>query len=114
MTMGIFLEPMLALLAIFLPILGCYALIEMQMSNKEIRLSKAIVSSNIRTTVQRQIAFATDRANPARSRTYAHICPACGRKHFVNESMQRVAYGRQYACSPDCDIKRRRASGSLW
>jgi hypothetical protein len=114
MIMDIFLEPMLALLAIFLPILACYALIEMQIANKEIRIPKAIATFNIRTAVQKQIAIATDHANPTRSRQYAHICPTCGRKHFVKEARHRVAYGKQFACSSVCEIARRRASGSLW
>jgi hypothetical protein len=109
--MGIFLEPLLALLAIFLPILGCYALIEMQMSLKEIRQPKMIASSSIRTLVQNRIAIA---ANPGRARQYAHICPTCGRKHFVNAARHRFAYGKQFACGCACDIARRRAMGSLW
>ena len=50
----------------------------------------------------------------AEKRTCINICPNCGKKHVVNEAMQRVAYGKPYACSASCEIERRKASGSLW
>lgn len=39
---------------------------------------------------------------------YIHICPACEKKHFVNEAMHRVAYGMMNTCSLECEIKRRK------
>jgi hypothetical protein len=75
---------------------------------------KAIVSPSIHTAVQKDIPIAVDHANPTQSRLYAHICPICGRKHVVNALRHRFAYGKQLACSFECDIARRRAMGSLF
>lgn len=42
-------------------------------------------------------------------RQYVHICPICGTRHFVNEVRHRLAYGKHYCCSIDCEIKIRKA-----
>ena len=37
-----------------------------------------------------------------------HTCPICGCAHEVHPARAQVAYGRQFTCSPDCEIARRR------
>ena len=39
-----------------------------------------------------------------------HRCPACGTVHEVSAARAQFAYGRQLACSPDCEAVRRRGS----
>jgi len=39
---------------------------------------------------------------------YIHLCPVCGKKHFVNETKRQLAYGKHYTCSVECEIKRRK------
>src|SRR5450759_2902296 len=40
--------------------------------------------------------------------TLLHRCPVCGTVHEVSAARARFAYGRQLACSPDCEAERRR------
>ncbi len=40
--------------------------------------------------------------------TLRHRCPACGTLHEVSAARAQFAYGRQLACSPDCEAERRR------
>jgi len=37
-----------------------------------------------------------------------HRCPVCGTAHEVSAARAQFAYGRQLACSPDCEAERRR------
>jgi hypothetical protein len=37
-----------------------------------------------------------------------HRCPVCGALHQVNAARARLAYGRPYTCSFECESKRRR------
>ena len=37
-----------------------------------------------------------------------HTCPICSRTHEVPAARAQVAYGRQFTCSPDCEVVRRR------
>jgi len=37
-----------------------------------------------------------------------HRCPVCGVLHAVRPARAEVAYGRQLACSPECEAERRR------
>jgi len=39
-----------------------------------------------------------------------HRCPVCNTVHEVSAARARFAYGRQLACSPDCEAERRRRS----
>jgi hypothetical protein len=109
MNTGMLLEPLLALLAVFLPILGFYALIEVQMSRKATRQPKAMASSGVSKAGHERQADTVDCPESGRTRQYVHLCPVCGKWHFVNEATHRVAYGKQYSCSLECEIKRRKA-----
>lgn len=42
-------------------------------------------------------------------RQYIHTCPICEKKHFVNEARHRVAYGKHYTCSLECEKIRRKS-----
>jgi hypothetical protein len=42
--------------------------------------------------------------------TLLHRCPVCGTVHEVSTVRAQFAYGRQLACSPDCEAERRRRS----
>ena len=42
--------------------------------------------------------------------TLLHWCPVCGTVHEVSAARAQFAYGRQLACSPDCEAERRRRS----
>jgi hypothetical protein len=37
-----------------------------------------------------------------------HVCPICGVSHAVSPVRAQLAYGRQLACSGDCESERRR------
>jgi hypothetical protein len=37
-----------------------------------------------------------------------HLCPICGASHAVSPVRARFAYGRQLACSGDCEAERRK------
>ncbi len=39
-----------------------------------------------------------------------HRCPVCGTVHEVSAARAQFAYGRQLACSPDCEAERRHRS----
>lgn len=112
--MGMLLEPLLYLLVVFLPILGFFALIEVQMSRKATRQPETMASSGVSKADHGRMAETVDGPESGRTRQYAHLCPICGKKHFVKEARHRVAYGKQYSCSLECEIKRRKAMGSLW
>lgn len=50
---------------------------------------------------------APDSLEPPASRL-VHRCPVCGVLHTVRPARAEVAYGRQLACSPECEAERRR------
>jgi hypothetical protein len=43
-----------------------------------------------------------------------HRCPVCGTDHEVSAVRAQFAYGRQLACSPDCEAERRRQCRASW
>jgi len=43
-----------------------------------------------------------------------HQCPVCGTVHEVLAARAQFAYGRQLACSPDCEAERRRQCRAFW
>lgn len=109
MNMGMLLEPMMALSVIFVPLLGCFALVEVQMSRKAIRQAKKMESSGL---VKADHGPSTESVNypeSVRTRKYVHLCSICGKRHFINEARHRVAYGKQYSCSSKCESIRRKA-----
>ena len=46
--------------------------------------------------------------------TLLHRCPVCGTVHEVSAVRAQFAYGRQLACSPDCEAQRRRRSRAAY
>ena len=48
--------------------------------------------------------------NPSAWNALRHQCPVCSRLHYVSTVRAQFAYGRQLACSPDCEAERRRQS----
>jgi predicted RNA-binding Zn-ribbon protein involved in translation (DUF1610 family) len=112
-------EPLLAalsLLAIYFLMLGCYELIVVTLAHRLHQPSKTQIVSGLRKIKRIKAATTAVHTLPVQKRLYLHLCPACGKKHFVNAVRHRFAYGTQLACSPDCDIQKRRqsVSGSLW
>ncbi len=55
----------------------------------------------------------SDSAFPAPN-TLRHQCPVCSRLHYVSTVRAQFAYGRQLACSPDCEAERRRHSRAAY
>ena len=108
MNMNALVEPLMALSAIFLPLLGCYALVEVQMSRKEIQPSDKTESPKLKGN-HKTVFESANSLEFGRTRQYIHLCPVCRKWHFVNEARQRVAYGKQYSCSSECEAKRRKA-----
>jgi hypothetical protein len=108
MNMGMLLEPLLALSVVFLPILGCYALIEVQMSRKVIRQPETAESSDASKADHGRRVKTVDCPESGRTRQHVHLCPICGKRHLVNEARHRVSYGKQYSCSSECEAKRRK------
>ena len=47
-------------------------------------------------------------SNSLEKATLLHRCPVCGTLHEVSAARAQFAYGRQLACSPDCEAERRR------
>jgi hypothetical protein len=48
--------------------------------------------------------------NPSARNALRHQCPVCNTLHYVSTVRAQFAYGRQLACSPDCEAERRRRS----
>jgi len=109
MNMGTLLELLLTLSVVFLPILGCYALIEVQMSRRATRRPLTAESAATGKADHGRMTNTVDHPETGQARQYIHLCPICGRRHFVNEARQRVAYGKQYSCGSKCEATRRRA-----
>jgi len=109
MNMAVLMMPILVVTVIFLPIYGCYALMTLQMSRKqehpvrEMEFDDHFFFAHPSATIPSRAFMSEDKEK------YAHHCPVCGKKHFVNEARQRVAYGKQYSCGSGCEAVRRRA-----
>lgn len=39
--------------------------------------------------------------------TFAHRCPICEKRHWVNQARHSVAWGRQFTCSCECEVRQR-------
>lgn len=42
-----------------------------------------------------------------KSSMHPHQCPICGKWHWVNQARHSVAWGRQYTCGRECEVRRR-------
>lgn len=45
---------------------------------------------------------------PGQNAMFPHQCPICGKGHWVNAARHSVAWGKQFTCSRECEIRRRR------
>ena len=73
-------------LAVSLPILLCYTLVELQMSHKAIFQPETMASSSVSSTDLEWMNDTTDYPDPELTGQYSHLCPVCEKKHFVCES----------------------------
>jgi hypothetical protein len=51
---------------------------------------------------------------PAEKVPLRHRCPVCRTLHEVSPARSQFAYGRQLACSPDCEAERRRRNRAMY
>jgi len=104
----------LCLLAIYFLMLGCYQLIVVKTARRPQHQPKTHIVSWLRKTQHIKATGTYVHALPVQKPLFLHLCPVCGKKHFVNAVRHRFAYGKQLACSMNCDIEKRRQAGSLW
>lgn len=100
--------PILALSAIFLPILVFFILIEYDAKAPLKRKSPRQCMFERR---QRMFSFLRMIKSIPQ---YEHACPTCGKKHCVNQARQRLAYGKQFSCSAECEAIRRKNWRRYW
>ncbi len=73
-------------LAVFLPILLCYALVELQMAHNAIIQPETTASSGANRVGHEWMNDTADYPESEPTRQYSHLCPVCGEMHFVYET----------------------------
>ncbi|MFA7242600.1 MAG: hypothetical protein WC091_21030 [Sulfuricellaceae bacterium] len=38
---------------------------------------------------------------------FLHCCPVCEKRHWVNQARHSVAWGGQFTCSRECEVRKR-------
>jgi len=69
-----------------LPILLCYALVELQMSHKAIFQPETMAPPDIYRVGHIWMNHTPDYPESELTGQYSHFCPVCGERHFVYES----------------------------
>lgn len=39
---------------------------------------------------------------------FLHRCPVCEKRHWVNQARHSVAWGGQFTCSRECEVRKRK------
>jgi len=43
-----------------------------------------------------------------KSAMFQHQCPVCEKRHWVNQARHSVAWGKQFTCGRECEVRLRK------